>query len=93
MIHQSRRMPTTEPMTMPAMAPPSRPELEVEPVSASTRTVVVGCWRPRRREMPLGRVGVGAMMCSVVAQARAVREVRVLWMVILDVVAREGESC
>jgi hypothetical protein len=63
MIHQSRRMPTTEPMTMPAMAPPSRPELEVEPVSVWTRTVAVGSWRPRRREMPLGRVGVGAMMC------------------------------
>lgn len=49
---------------MPAMAPPPRPELEVEPVlvSACTMTVVVGSWRPRRRVMPLGRVGVGAMM-------------------------------
>jgi hypothetical protein len=64
MIHQIRRMPTMVPITMPAMAPPSRPELEVEPVLvlASTRTVVVGCCRARRRVRPSGRVGVGAMM-------------------------------
>jgi hypothetical protein len=72
MIHHISRMPTMVPITMPAMAPPSRPELEVEPVLvlASTRTVVVGCWRVRRRVSPPGRVGVGAMMtaaCSVLA--------------------------
>lgn len=57
------------PMTMPAMAPPERPLLEVEPVvvvlsDAWMITVVVGCWRARRRETACGRVGVGAMVVA-----------------------------
>lgn len=56
------------PMTMPAMAPPERPLLEVEPVvvvsEAWMMTVVVGCWRARRRVRAWGRVGVGAIVVA-----------------------------
>ena len=48
------------PITMPAMAPPSRPELEVLP--EATTTVVVGSWREMRRVRPKERVRVGAIV-------------------------------
>lgn len=60
------------PITMPAMAPPERPELsEEEPPLLEpelTTTVVVGCcccWRVMRWVRPNGRVGVGAMAVGV----------------------------
>lgn len=72
MIHHSSRTPTTVPITMPAMAPPSRPEPDEDPpLFASTTTVVVGSWRGRSRVRAAGSVRVGGMMvgCCDVAGA------------------------
>ena len=74
-----------EPMTMPAMAPPERPELEVDPLPELTTTVVVGwAWRGRRRVRGDGRVRVGAMVAGGSLCLKEARLVDIVWFIRLE---------